>query len=61
MSEAPLSRDQQIELMRTVRERHAAHVARWVATPEVRELMTKEPHEEPASYDRQYHKVACCA
>lgn len=43
MADAPLKRDEQIELMRTAKERHEQHVARWKADPQVQDVLRMPP------------------
>lgn len=59
---APLTRDQQIELMKTARERHRERFAGWVANRTVREtLLQPAPgQEQSATYERQTRRIACC-
>jgi len=63
MTTAPLTRDQQIELMKTAKDRHDATVARWMQDNTVRELL-REPCEKQASaqhYRRRDVLIARCA
>jgi hypothetical protein len=62
MSEAPLDRDQQIEMMVNAAERHAAQAARWMADPQVKAVVAASPSEKRRySYDESKHTLAGCA
>lgn len=64
MSAPPLNRDEQIEMLRTARERHAGHVARWMADGTVQALVSEPPPPETPSADtftRSSRLVARCA
>jgi len=62
MSEAPLDRDQQIELMVDAAERHAAQAARWMADPQVKAVISAPPAARRTySYDESKHVLAHCA
>ena len=59
---APLTRDQQIALMKNARERHQQRFAAWAANRTVREALNRPApgQEEQALYERQTRRVACC-
>lgn len=54
-----LDRDQQIELMRTAKERHQAQQDRRMADPLVRQVLTR-PAPGQSAYSATMRKVACC-
>lgn len=62
MSTAPLTRDQQIELMVNAAERHAAHAARWIADDQVKQVVRSREGEQPTSvYEQETRMLARCA
>ncbi len=58
---APLNRDQQIELMKNVRERHQQRFSDWVSNRYVRDALLRPApgQDEQASYVRDVRRVAC--
>ena len=62
MSTAPLTRDQQIELMVNAAERHAAHAARWMADDQVKKVVrSREAAELSSVYEQATRMLAKCA
>ena len=59
---APINRDQQIELMQNAQQRHKARMAHWLADPLIREVVSQPaPGQTEAShYLRSDQLVACC-
>lgn len=62
MTTAPLSRDQQIELMVTAADRHAAQAARWMADAQVAAVMRARDVGEPGNtYQQETKTLSICA
>lgn len=58
---APLTRDQQIELMKASAERHTQRFAAWVANGTVRETLSRPApgQTKAADYTHQRRRIAC--
>lgn len=59
---APLNRDQQIDLMKNARERHQQRFADWAANRTVRDALLRAApgQEEQLPYEREVRRFACC-
>jgi hypothetical protein len=54
MGQAPLNRDEQIEFMKTVRERRAAAVERWSKSEMIQAALREPAHRD--AHDSQYSR-----
>ncbi len=59
---APLTRDQQIELMLGAEERHKARFAAWMQVREIRGLVCRPAsgQSDGAGYEHSERRIACC-
>ncbi len=59
---APLNRDQQIELMKNARERHSARFAVWIGNRTIQETMSRPApgQNDQVEYKRSSRRIACC-
>lgn len=58
---APLSRDQQIDLMKNARERHEARIQALLTHRVIREVISRPAEgQESTSYLQEDRRIACC-
>lgn len=59
---APLNRDQQIELMKHAQDRHRARFAAWIGNRTIQETLSRPApgQDDQVEYERSSRRIACC-